>query len=165
MRPLSHFSSTSSVSISLSTITPRQVPLGTSEKKQASYKFLMGLIVLMFVLQTIDNICDWYIAWLGFIFYGDASDQGLDALQVDGGTSLSLLVVGSMLDLLVALRLAIADSIMVSTSVSLPANAINSLRFEGLEVLDRMQPQSESSDRTCIFQSRIYRYVTALGDK
>ena len=74
----------------------------------------MGLIVLMFSLQTIHMICDWYIIWLGFIYYSNAPDKALDALRVDG-TRLSLRVVGSMEDLLTTLRLAIADSIMVST--------------------------------------------------
>ena len=74
----------------------------------------MGLIVLMFALQTIHNICNWYTTWLGFIYYSDASDQALDALEVDEA-KLSLRVVGSMEDLLTTLRLTIADSIMVST--------------------------------------------------
>jgi hypothetical protein len=87
---------------------------GMNERKQTSYKVLMGLIVVMFALQTIHNICDWYIIWLGFIYYSDAPDQALDALQVDGAR-LSLRVVGSMFDLLITLRLGIADSIMVST--------------------------------------------------
>ena len=87
-----------------------------SEKKATSYMVLMGLIVLMFALQTIDNVCNWYITWLGFIYYGDAPDQALDALQVDETTSFSLHLVGSMIDLLTTLKLAIADSIMVSPS-------------------------------------------------
>ena len=90
----------------------------------------MGLIVLMFALQTIHNICDWYIMWLGFIYYGDAPDQALDALQVDEGTSLILRLVGSMFDLLAVLRLAIADGIMVSTHLSLPVNNANSLQLK-----------------------------------
>jgi hypothetical protein len=95
-----------------------------TDKKQMSYKALMGLIVLMFALQTIDNIANWYITWLGFIYYGDAPDQALDALEVDGAT-FSLRVVASMTDLITTLRLAIADSIMVSTSTLLPANTTN----------------------------------------
>ena len=97
-----------------------------NEKKQMTYKVLMGLIVLMFALQTIHNICDWYIAWLSFIYYSDMPDQALDALE-DDGTRLSLQVVQSIVDLLTALRLAIADSIMVSTGWPLPANMTNSL--------------------------------------
>jgi hypothetical protein len=86
-----------------------------SEKKQTSYKVLMALIVLMFGLQTIHNVCNWYIAWLGFVYYGNAPDQALDAFEVDEQISLTLLVAQSMFDLLATLRLAIADSILVST--------------------------------------------------
>jgi hypothetical protein len=92
------------------------------EKKQTSYKVLMALIVLMLILQTIHNICQWYIVWLGFIYYGDMPEQALDALELDGTTSVSLRVAGPMLDLLTTLRLAIADSIMVSTTLSFPAS-------------------------------------------
>jgi hypothetical protein len=102
-----------------------------SEKKQPSYKVLMGLIMLMFAIQTIDNIGNWYIAWLGFIYYSNAPDQALDALVVDGVTSLSLRVVGSMFDLLLTLRLAIADSIMVSAHLLIIATTTNSWRFGG----------------------------------
>jgi hypothetical protein len=99
---------------------------GINEKKQTSYKVLMGLIVVMFALQTIHNIGDWYITWLGFIYYSDVPDQALDALEVDG-TKLSLQIVDSMCPLLITMRLTIADSIMVSTSEPLPTNVIDSL--------------------------------------
>jgi hypothetical protein len=79
-----------------------------------SYKVLMGLIVVMFALQTIHNIGNWYITWLGFIYYSDAPDQALDALEVNG-VKLALRIIGSMFDLLITMRLAIADSIMVNT--------------------------------------------------
>jgi hypothetical protein len=97
-----------------------------NERKQTSYKVLMGLIVVMFALQTIRNIGNWYITWLDFIYYGDAPDQALDALEIDG-LKLSLRVIGSMFDLFTTLRLAIADSIMVSTGWPLPVNVIDSL--------------------------------------
>jgi hypothetical protein len=84
-----------------------------SGKKQTSHKILMGMIVLMFSLETIDTVCTWYITWLGFVYYGNMPDQALDALELDEATSLSLHVVGSMFFLLTTLRLAIADSIMV----------------------------------------------------
>jgi hypothetical protein len=111
----------------MSTITACSFPLGMSEKKQTSYKVLMGLIVLMFVLQTIHNAFDWYLVWLSFIRYGDAPDQALDVLEGDGTTSLSLRAIGSLSTLLTSLRLAIADSIMVSACPSLPANTTDSL--------------------------------------
>ena len=96
----------------------------------------MGLIVLMFALQTIHIICNWYTVWLGFIYYSDAPDQALDALKVDGAV-LSLRIVGSIFNLLTALRLAIADSVMVSADHSLPANTTK-FQLEGLEELDHM---------------------------
>jgi hypothetical protein len=104
----------------------------------------MGLIVLMFALQTVLNAINWYIVWLGFIYYANTPSEALDAFEVDGTTSLSLQIAGSMSNLLITMRLAIADSIMVSTHLSLPAKTANSLRLEGLEVLDYMQQELES---------------------
>ena len=86
----------------------------------------MSLIVLMFALQTIHSVCNWYIAWLSFIYYSNAPDQALDILEEDGAMLL-VRVVESMENLLTTLRLAIADSIMVSTGWPLPANTTNSL--------------------------------------
>jgi hypothetical protein len=80
----------------------------------------MWLIMVMFALQTIHNICKWYITWLGFIYYGNTPAQALDALQLDGEILL-FRVIASMADLITTLRLAIADSIMVSTCPSLSA--------------------------------------------
>ena len=113
-----------------------------SEKKQTSYKVLMGLIVLMFALQTVHGACNWYTTWLSFIYYSNVPDQALDALEVDELTNLSLHVIDSIDDLLTTSRLAIADSIVVSTHPSVPVNTTNSLQLEGLEVLDHMQQQS-----------------------
>ena len=109
-------------------ITAFQWPFspGMNEKKQTSYKVLMGLIAVMFALQTIHVIGNWYIAWLGFIYYSDAPDQALDALEVDEAR-LSLRLVQSMADLLTTLRLAVADSIMVNTGWPLLANMTNRL--------------------------------------
>jgi hypothetical protein len=132
-----------------------------SNKKQKQSKILMGLIVLMFTLQTIHSVCNWYITWLGFIYYGDAPDKALDALEVDE-PSLSLRVVGSMADLLTTLRLAIADSIMVSTHMPLPSNTANSLWGEGLEMLDHMQQVLDGSNHPSDLPSWVYRYVMAF---
>jgi hypothetical protein len=143
----------------MSTIPACQYPLGMSEKKQTSYKILMGLIVLMFTLQTIHNVCNWYITWLGFIYYGDAPEKALDVLEVDG----AVLVFQSILDLLTTLRLAIADSIMVSTHLPLLANITNSIWFEGLEMLDHMQQELDGSDHPSDLQSWVYRYVMSVA--
>jgi hypothetical protein len=95
--------------------------------KQTSNKVLMGLIVLMFILQTIHSVCIWYTTWLGFIHYRNVPWKAMDALQMNGSANVSLRVVGSMCQLLTTLRLAIADSIMVSTPPLLPGNTTNSL--------------------------------------
>jgi hypothetical protein len=147
------------------TITACQFPLGMNEKQQTSHKILMGMIVLMLALQTIENVCNWYTAWLGIIYYGDAPDLALDALEVDDGTVLSLRVVESLGNLLTTLRLAIADSIMVSTHLLLSTNTANSLRFEGLEVLDHMQQELDGSNHPSDLSSWVYRYVMALWEK
>jgi hypothetical protein len=144
-------------------MTVHKYPAGNGEKKQTSYKVLMGLIFLMFSLQTIHNVCGWYTVWLGFIYYGDAPDQALDALEVDELTSLSLQVVGSMTGLLTTLRLAIADSIMVSTHPLLPVTSIDSPQLEGLEMLDHMQRELDSSNCPSGLRYWVYRCVMALG--
>jgi hypothetical protein len=91
--------------------------LVANKRERKSYQILMGLIGFMFLCETVSIACNWYITWLGFIHYDGATDQALDALMVDGSASLALRVIGSTLDLVVTLRLAIADSIMVSLSV------------------------------------------------
>jgi hypothetical protein len=63
------------------------------------------------------------------------------------------------------MRLAIADSIMVSTGWPLPASMINSLQLEGLEVLDHMQQELDDSDCPSGLQHCVYRYVMDLRDK
>jgi hypothetical protein len=88
----------------------------------------MGLIILMFALQTIHNVCVWYITWLGFIHYGDVPDKALDTFEEDGAT-LTVRLATSLAVVLTTLRLAIADSIMVSTHPSLPVSTGNSLWF------------------------------------
>ena len=133
MRLLSYFLCTSSVSVLvIPTTTARKFPfpLGASEKKQTTYKVLMGLIVLMLVLQTIHIACTWYTAWLGFIHYSNAPDQALEALEVDDLTSFSLQIIRSMEDLLITMRLAIADSIMASTHPSFSVKLLIAFDFK-----------------------------------
>jgi hypothetical protein len=107
-------------------IAPCQLLLGINKNKQTSYKVLTGLIVLMFALQTIRSVCEWYIVWRGFIYYTDAPDLALDALE---GEKISFLihVVESLGGPITVLKLDIADSILVSTRVSIPTDTTNSL--------------------------------------
>jgi hypothetical protein len=135
-----------------------------TEKKPTSSKVLMGLIVLMFTFKTISIICNWYPAWLGFIYYSNAPDQALDVLET-GGTSHTVHVIYAIDDLLTPLRLGIADSIMVSTHPLLLVDITNSLWLEGLEMLDHMWQQLETSNCPSDLQYRIYRYVIPLGGK
>ena len=86
----------------------------------------MGLIFLMFALQTIHIASKWYVVWLGFIYYGEAPDQTSDVFQLDEAI-FSLHVISLICNLLVTLKLAIADSIMVSTCLSFPSNTTNNL--------------------------------------
>jgi hypothetical protein len=104
-----------------------QFILVMNEKKQTSYKILMALIVLMFTLQTIEAACNWYIKWLGFIYYDDAPDQALEALEGEAAPNTTVWAVEATINILVTLRLAIADSIMVSTCPSLPSSTTNNL--------------------------------------
>jgi hypothetical protein len=129
-----------------------------------SSKVLMGLIVLMFVLQTIHIACDWYMMWLGFIYYSEMPDQALNALQVNGTTSFLLRLLGSMFSLLTTLQLAIADSIMVSTCSS-PLTSTNNHHCEGLEVLDHMEQQLENSNCPFDVQHWVYRYGMIVKHK
>jgi hypothetical protein len=98
-----------------------------NEKKQTSYKILMALIVLMFTLQTIESACGWYIKWLGFIYYDDAPDQALEALEGQAPPNTTVWAVEATVNMLVTLRLAIADSIMVSNCPSPPSSTTNNL--------------------------------------
>jgi hypothetical protein len=134
-------------------------------KKQPSHKVLMGLILLMFALQTIHSGCQWYITWLGFIYYSDSPEQALDAFQIDPLTTLWLRVAASLGDLITTLRLAIADSIMVSTHLPHPVSTTNSLQLKGLEVLDHMEQQLDSSNCPSGLKSWVNRYVTSIGDR
>jgi hypothetical protein len=115
MRPLLHSSRTSSVNLGYipTTVFQFQLSPGMNKKKQAFYNVLMRLIVLMFAIQTIVNICYWYITWRGFIHYSNAPDQALDTFEGDDA-KLLLRVIDSVFVLLSTLKLAIADSIMVS---------------------------------------------------
>jgi hypothetical protein len=96
-----------------------------NEKKQTSYKILMALIVSMFILQTIDSACDWYIMWLGFIYYDDAPDQALEGEATPN--TMAVWAVETTIEMVFTLRLAIADSIMVSTCTSLPSSTTDNL--------------------------------------
>jgi hypothetical protein len=75
----------------------------------------MGLITLMFVLQTILHVILWYQAWFAFIKHGNTPDDVLAALVMADPTATNI-AIGTLNDLLGTLRMVIADSIMVRVS-------------------------------------------------
>ena len=83
------------------------------ERRQKSYRVLMCLITLMFALQTVHNIINWYNMWLAFIDYGDNIDGSfLVLLGLD--TTPSQFALFAVQELLVTFRLGIADSILAN---------------------------------------------------
>jgi hypothetical protein len=66
----------------------------------------------MWLLHTVYNICLWYIAWLGFIVYGNNPDRALPILETAPLTP-TLLAIAGIVSLFYTLRIAVADSIMV----------------------------------------------------
>jgi hypothetical protein len=85
---------------------------GNKEEKRNASKIVISLIVFMFVLQTVHDVCIWYILWLAFIKNGGSPDQALTVLE-GVPVSNTIIAIISFGDLHTTLRLAIADGIMV----------------------------------------------------
>jgi hypothetical protein len=90
-----------------------------SPTKQRAYRILMGLILLMFFLETILIILDIYQLWLAFARYAESPHEILAILEGDEIDSRMVALVG-MQELLTTSKIAIADSIMVSLSMLSP---------------------------------------------
>jgi hypothetical protein len=133
------------------------------ERRQKSYRVLMCLIMVMFALQTVHNIINWYNMWLAFIDYGDNIDGSfLVLLGLDTGTTSSQFAIFAVQELLVTFRLGIADSILVNLKLfsnftyPLTANTV------GLAVLDHLQSKLEGDNCTIDFTYWFCRYVLAI---
>jgi hypothetical protein len=88
----------------------------------------------MYILETISVVTEWYLVWLGFVYYGADSDTGDAVLNYIPATP-TLLAIYSMDDILSVIRLGIADSLMVGYP-SLCTIVMEALiRFLGLEML------------------------------
>jgi hypothetical protein len=74
----------------------------------------MYLIVLMFAFQTIHNADYWYRVWVAFITDDGNPQQELIVIE-NVRTTRVLHATGMLEDILTTSRLAIADSIMVSS--------------------------------------------------
>jgi hypothetical protein len=82
-----------------------------SKMKQTSYRVMIGLNVLLWLLQTISNVLTLYLVWLAFIKYAGDPDQSL--LVLEGATEPSH-TIAKIRDLLGSMPPAIANSIMAS---------------------------------------------------
>ena len=89
-----------------------------SPTKQRFYQVLMGLILFMFLIETIHISVNVYQLWLAFVQYAESPDESIVILKLAASTP-SLLAIGAIDDMLTTFRLAIADSIMVSPSMLL----------------------------------------------
>jgi hypothetical protein len=86
----------------------------TGERIEKSSKAMMILILIMFLLHTAQMACDGYLTWYAFIKYNGNTTQALAVLDPseDGPPLLDTLSGGE--NLLLTLKMGIADGITVS---------------------------------------------------
>ena len=87
-------------------------PSGKKEEKVKSYKVLTVLIVAMYIDQTIHVGISWYLSWLTYYKYAGSS-KALAVFLETKDTPLTVLNLTAMTNLLITIRLGIADSILV----------------------------------------------------
>ena len=75
----------------------------------------MMLIGAMYINQTIDISIQWYLSWLAYIKYGGFPEAVAFTYQTED-TPLTVLYLIAVLNLLITIRVGIADSIMVFVS-------------------------------------------------
>jgi hypothetical protein len=74
---------------------------------------LMILILVIYTMETVEQVFGWYGIFLAFIKYRGSDDEALAVFISSPDTPLSLLYMGAVNALFSTLRLVIADSIMV----------------------------------------------------
>ena len=72
----------------------------------------MTLIVAMYINQAIHVSINWYLSWLAYIKYGGSSEAMAMFTQTEE-IPLTVIILFAVENLLVTIRLGIADSIMV----------------------------------------------------
>jgi hypothetical protein len=77
----------------------------------------MALIVVMYVDQTIHTGIGWYLSWLTYIKYAGSSKALAVFLETEDTPSI-VLNLTALTSLLIAIRLGIADSILVSFALA-----------------------------------------------
>jgi hypothetical protein len=75
----------------------------------------MGLIVAMFINQTVSVVLDFYSEWLAYVKYSESNDRALSVLVGTEETPLAVLNIIAVENLILTIKLGIADSIMVSS--------------------------------------------------
>jgi hypothetical protein len=83
------------------------------DNKQRSFKVLVILVLAMYINETALVALNWYLGWLQCVKYGGSNDHELAIFSISAETPLTVLNLGAVVDLLVTVRLSIADSIMV----------------------------------------------------
>jgi ABC-type multidrug transport system fused ATPase/permease subunit len=86
---------------------------GTSSTDQKSPNILLFLILLMYLIEILHNVLQFYKVWLAFIQNGDSAEHVFITLRAPEPTKINI-AIETMTTLLVTLRLLVADSIMVS---------------------------------------------------
>jgi hypothetical protein len=85
---------------------------GTGTKQQRSSKIVTILIAGLFLLRTIQVVCDWYIVWRAFILNGTSGLSALETLLYNDPPAFLAATIQSFMTVSV---LGVADSIVVGT--------------------------------------------------
>ena len=85
---------------------------GTSTKQQRSSKIVTILIVGLFLLRTVQVVCDWYTVWRAFILNGTSGLSALETLLYNDPSALLAATIQTFITIMV---LGVADSIIVGS--------------------------------------------------
>jgi hypothetical protein len=84
-------------------------------KRDSSHNVVMSLVLLLFFFRTGQVVAEWYYIWLAFIKHGETSDEVV--LSLDEGFASEARGPVTTTNILTALKLAIADGIIVGGSL------------------------------------------------
>ena len=85
---------------------------GTITKQQRSSKIVTILIVGLFLLRTVQVVCDWYTVWRAFILNGTSGLSALETLLYNDPPALLAATIQTFITIMV---LGVADSIIVGS--------------------------------------------------
>jgi hypothetical protein len=84
------------------------------DNRQRSSRVLLALILVMYIGQSAGTAVNWYCGWLAFVKYSGSPDQAAAIFWPSEETPLTVLKMTAVIYLIAALRIGIADSILVS---------------------------------------------------